>query len=405
MTTDPLRVVERRYDHAYVVETLLTLAGTPVDVPLGRHEIEPTDPRVSHYVHDVVRPLVERLGLGPVAIDDLNNLTCTIGAAVSSPSLLVMAYVTAQHGNYTDPALEGRLQNAKTQGVDEDCIFGKGTSQNKGALAAVLGALKIVADEGVPLRGRLVLVVNAESQSSHRCTMHLIENGGVRADAGWLAMGSPRIVTGHRGRVDVYVKIRGESTHSSQPHLGRNAIWGLRETLNRLTILKETLRGRHPDLGLEQLEPYQLVTAPIAPHTTPEEARLIVDRRLLPGTEPDAAVDQIRDALRGIPACDVTVQKGAYHLPYLVSADLPHVQALARAHHLVRGQPPEIGPVPFAFDAGYPTSRGIPTVMFGPANQVLRAGGRDVLATEFIPVSIVRDFTRIYAHTILSLLG
>jgi acetylornithine deacetylase/succinyl-diaminopimelate desuccinylase-like protein len=405
MTTDPLPVVERRYDHAYVVETLLTLAGTPVDVPLGQHEIEPTDPRVAHYVRDVVRPLVERLGLGPVAIDDLNNLTCTIGAPVPSPSLLVMAYVTSQHGNYTDPALEGRLQNAKTHGVDEDCIFGKGTSQNKGALAAVLGALKVVADEGAPLRGRLVLAVNAESQSSHRCTMHLIENGGVRADAGWLAMGSPRIVTGHRGRVDVYVTIRGESTHSSQPHLGRNAIWGLRETLNRLTILKENVSGRHPELGLEQLEPYQLVTAPIAPHTTPAEARLIVDRRLLPGTEPDAAVDQIRDALRNIPACDVTVQKGAYHLPYLVSADLPHVQALARAHHLVRGQPPEIGPVPFAFDAGYPTSRGIPTVMFGPANQVLRSGGRDVLATEFIPVSIVNEFTRIYAHTILSLLG
>jgi hypothetical protein len=61
--------------------------------------------------------------------------------------------------------------------------------------------------------------------------------------------------------------------------------------------------------------------------------------------------------------------------------------------------------VPFAFDAGYPTSRGIPTVMFGPANEALRAAGRDVLATEFIPLSTVRDFTLIYAHAILRLLG
>ena len=31
--------------------------------------------------------------------------------------------------------------------------------------------------------------------------------------------------------------------------------------------------------------------------------------------------------------------------------------------------------------------------------------GADVLATEFIPLSEVRDFTKIYAHTILSLLA
>jgi acetylornithine deacetylase/succinyl-diaminopimelate desuccinylase-like protein len=405
MATDLIGTLERLYDHAFVVDTLLALARTPVDVPLGRHEIDPTDPRVTHYVHSVVRPVVERLGLGPVTIDELNNLTCTMGAAVESPSVLAMAYVTSQHGNYTDPALEGQLRDGRDYGVDEDCVFGKGTSQNKGALAALLGAFKIIVDGVVPLRGRLVFVVNAESQSSHRCTAHLIEHGGVRADAGWLAMGSPRIVTGHRGRVDVHVKIRGESTHSSQPHLGRNAIWGLREVLNRLAVMKDGLSGRHPDLGPEQLEPYQLVTAPIAPHTIPDEARLILDRRLLPGTEPDDAVHQVRDALADIRGCDVTVHKGAHHLPYQVSENLPLVRALARAHQVVRGGPPEIGPVPFAFDAGYPTSRGIPTVMFGPANQGLRSGGRGVLATEFIPLSIVRDFALIYAHAILTMLG
>ena len=43
--------------------------------------------------------------------------------------------------------------------------------------------------------------------------------------------------------------------------------------------------------------------------------------------------------------------------------------------------------------------------MFGPAGPGRRTQGSDVLATEFIPVSEVRNFTKIYAHTILRLVA
>ena len=92
-------------------------------------------------------------------------------------------------------------------------------------------------------------------------------------------------------------------------------------------------------------------------------------------------------------------------MPYQVSPALSHVQSLARAHLLFRGSAPEIGYVPYAFDAGYANYRGIPTVMFGPSSGVKRTAGRSVLEAEFVPVSEVRDFTKIYAHSILSLLS
>jgi acetylornithine deacetylase/succinyl-diaminopimelate desuccinylase-like protein len=405
MTDGAIALVERWCDDRFVLETLQALARTPADVPLGRNEIEPTDPRLAHYVHDVVRPMVERLGPRTLAVDELNNLIAGFGADVASPSVLVMAYTTAQHGNYTDEALEGRVMSGAPYGVDGDCVFGKGTSQNKGALAAALGALKILADGAAPLRGRVVLVVNAESQSSHRCSMRIFDGHGVRADLGWLAIGSPRIVLGHRGRVDIQLTVRGAPGHSSEPHRGRNAIWGLAEALTRIRELKQRLTRQHPDLGGEQLEPYKLVTAPIAPHTMPGEAHLTLDRRLLPDTDADDAVEEVRRALGEIPPYELVVRKGAHHLPYRVPADHPVVRALADAHRAVRGAPPEAGYAPFAFDAGYANARGIPTVMFGPSAPVRRTEGADVLATEFVPVSAVRDFTRIYALALLSLLG
>jgi hypothetical protein len=55
-------------------------------VPLGLNEIEPTDPRLAHYVRDVVRPMVERLGVGSVEVDELNNLICRAGRVGRRPA-------------------------------------------------------------------------------------------------------------------------------------------------------------------------------------------------------------------------------------------------------------------------------------------------------------------------------
>ena len=405
MKADWAAVIEKRYDHPYVVETLLALARTPTDVPLGHNEIEPTDAKITRYVRDVVRPIVAELGGGPIKVDELNNLVCRFGSGRPSPSLLIMTYTTAQHGNYTDPAMEGRVVAGRDFGVEGDCVVGKGTGQNKGALAAVLGALKILADERLELSGSLTFVLNAEGQSSHRCSMRVIDGHGVRADAGLLAIGIPQIVIGHRGRVDVMVTLRGESGHSSEPQRAKNTIWAVMEALSRLRALKTRLVRRHPQLGAEQLEPYKLVTRPIAPHTIPNEAVLLVDRRLLPDTEPDEAVEEVRRALGEIPPYVVEVERGAFHLPYLVSPDLPLVRSLAAAYEAVRGAPPSIGYAPYAFDAGYANAKDIPTVMFGPAASLPPTGGRALLGTEMVPLAEVRDFAKIYARTILQLLG
>jgi hypothetical protein len=83
--------------------------------------------------------MFERLGLGPIEIDDLNNLICRIGRD-TSPSLLIMAYTTSQHGNYTDPTLEGRIVDGRDYGIDGKCVIGKGTSQNKGASSGTVDA-------------------------------------------------------------------------------------------------------------------------------------------------------------------------------------------------------------------------------------------------------------------------
>ena len=97
---EPMAVIDEHYDESYVRDLLLRLARVPTDVPLGAFEIDPTDPKIQHFVHDVVRPEIERLGFGPVMIDELNNLVIRVGSGVAAPTLLFMAYTVAQHAGY-----------------------------------------------------------------------------------------------------------------------------------------------------------------------------------------------------------------------------------------------------------------------------------------------------------------
>ena len=63
---DPLLArIEQRYDERYAVDTLVKLARTPADVPLGLNEIEPTDPD-SRTTCGCRAAMVERLGVGLV---------------------------------------------------------------------------------------------------------------------------------------------------------------------------------------------------------------------------------------------------------------------------------------------------------------------------------------------------
>lgn len=402
---DAMAVIEQHYDESYVQRLLVKLASAPTDVPLGQYEIEPTDPKIEHFVHRVVKPEIEELGLGPIASDELNNLVFRVGLGAPAPALLFMAYTVAQHGNDTAPELEGRLMSAKAFGIDEECVFGKGTSQGKGALAAALGAVKILRDAKVPLRGTLIFAVNNEAQSSHRCSRRIIDGHGIVAEHGIVAIGSPMLSIGNRGRVDVEVTIRGQVAHSSQPSRGRNAIWGARAALDRIEQLHRRLTRTDPQLGAEQVEPYRLMLEPIAPHTLPDRASLTLDRRLLPGTSVEAAVEEVSRALSDLAPFDVDVRAGVFQLPALVSQTAPIVTSLAGAHRQVTGRPVTVGTARYTFDAGYACSRGIQTVMFGPSSEALGATGTETISTEFVPVRVVREFTKIYAHAFMSLLG
>jgi acetylornithine deacetylase/succinyl-diaminopimelate desuccinylase-like protein len=392
-------LIERFLDRRYLVETLRRLATAPTDVPLGYETfLEPDDPKLVHYVQDVVRPELTRLGCYDLLDVPRNNLVARVGRGRSGRALLLQNYTAAQHHNLMDEPFSGKVGSAAAYGLDEPAVFGQGVSQNKAHQAVMLAVLKLLAESGVELSGRLYWAVNNEARSSHACSEAIVGALDQRPEFGLLQLGTGlRISLGNRGRVDVKVHLRGKAAHSSRPDLAHSAIDGAAEVVNRLKRLEWP--DRHPLLGGRHAIVYKLRFEPLAPHTLPSDAFLTVDRRLLPGDDPARAADEVRQALGDLAPYELTVEPDVFMLPALVEPDHGGVRALQAAIKAVRGQEAETYYGQGTFDAGGPCSLGVPSVMFG------ASGGQWPLGVDFVPLAAVETEARVLARLILSELG
>jgi acetylornithine deacetylase/succinyl-diaminopimelate desuccinylase-like protein len=399
MTTKAAQIIEEHLDRAYLIETLSRLAKVPTQVPLGTETyMEPDDPKLVHYVQEVVRPELVRQGEYDLLDVPRNNLVAQVGRGETGRSLLVMNYTPVQHNNLMEDPFSGKVASARAYGVDEPAVFGQGVSQSKAHQAVMLAILRMLRSAGVQLGGKLYWGINNEGRSSHSCSDAILDALATKPDFGIVQLSTGlRISVGNRGRVDVLVHVEGKASHSSMPGLGHSAIEGAHEVITRLRKLEWT--DAHPLLGRRHALVYKIRYWPLAPHTLPSDAYLTIDRRLIPGDDPELATEEVRNAIGDLSPFRVTVERGPVMLPALVEVDNPWVAALQDAVNTTRGTPGETVHGQGTFDAGGPCARGVPTVMFG------SGGGVWPLGIDYVPVSAVVTEAKALALLILSQLS
>ncbi|MDE0383084.1 MAG: M20/M25/M40 family metallo-hydrolase [Defluviicoccus sp.] len=388
-----------RLDRRFLIDTLVELARVPADVPMG-HEvfIEPDDPKLVHYVQQVLRPGLARAGAYDLIDVPGNQIVARHGAGTNGRTLLVQVYTPVQHHNLMDDPWSGKIASGAAWGRDEPCVFGMGVGQNKSHQAIALAILKLLADTGTELPGTLYVAINNEGRSSHKCSEAIFAALDAKPDFALLMTATgERISMGNRGRVDVNVTVRGQAVHSSVPDTGLSAIDGAWEVMSRLKRMR--FEGTHELLGGRHALPYQIAYSPLAPHTIPDTARMRIDRRLLPGDDPAAATEEVRRAIGDLSPWAVTVEQGHHMWPALVDPDNPVVRLLAEAHESVHGEPPGTYYGQGTFDAGGPCAAGVPAVMYGVE------GGAGVLDTDLVALSCLERVARVVARTILTWLG
>ncbi|MDP9130161.1 MAG: M20/M25/M40 family metallo-hydrolase, partial [Candidatus Binatota bacterium] len=334
--------------------------------PSPQTELQEADPNLKKFVAGLVAPRVETLSGNAAALDGMGNLLWQSGANTGEPGLLLMGYsMTFPAGAMKEP-FSGAIVDGAPFDIAGFCAAGRGACEQKGALAAMIYAAAIVARSQVKLRAPFHLAVSLAGETGrHDAARFILENNRIAAKAGIVGLGTAnRICLGNKGRIDVEITVRGKSSHSSMPWDGINAVDGARKVLERLDRLN--LGPEHSGLGKATLTVTQIKSAPDIRHTVPDTCRITLDRRLLPGNDPDAALRGIQDAVADLPPWSVEVTRGAFMYPSEVGADCAIASAVRFAGRALKGQDGGVFYSPAALDAGYLNQRGIESIMFGP---------------------------------------
>ncbi|MCY4630126.1 MAG: M20/M25/M40 family metallo-hydrolase [bacterium] len=350
------------YDIGSVERVLRPLLETPSE----QTDLFEDDPQIRAFLQTVVAGRLGELGLDTVT-DEAGNVICEIGGG-DAPGLVLFCYaMTHPAGRMVDPFVASRIVDA--DGVTR--LRGRGASEQMGALAAAVLAAGAVAGQAADLAGPLVLCVSPAGETGRHDTARsfLAGHGGrVPPAACIVGIGTDNaICVANKGRVDAMIRVAGLAGHSSMPWRTKNAIDGARLVLACLDGI--ALAGDHPHLGRPTLTPTAIHSSPNATHTVQDCVEITIDRRLLPGDDPEEALADIREALEGIEGWDIELEPGPLMYPSDVPPDSPFVEVLRGAFAAAEHPDPPLTYSHGCIDAGLFSSRGIPAVMLGAGEQ------------------------------------
>jgi acetylornithine deacetylase/succinyl-diaminopimelate desuccinylase-like protein len=380
-----------------------------VKVPSPQTELLEDEPLLKAFIKSAVEPRLRAMSFADIRYDRMGNLIATYGAGTSGKSLMLIGNAMNQPASTMPNPYDGDVVDGAKYGLPGECVMGKGASEQKANLAAMLHAMETVIASKVAIAGKLIFTCCLSGETGkHDAIKSVVEGAGVRADMAVLGGTGLTVTLGNRGRIDVFVTVKGSPCHSSRPWDGVNAITGASEAIRRL-LDKVKLDKNHPQLGAQTLTVNHIRSFPDSTHTVQERCEFTLDRRLLPGEDPNEAfaeiervakeVEQIKDPVSGKPY-GVEVRLGPFMYPSLVTTDSNVVRAILRASEIMLGAPAETYYSPAAFDQGYLNHVGIETANYG-------AGEHQYAHTDHDMASVERtvDSAKVYAFMMLDRLA
>ncbi len=297
--------------------------------------LESRDIEVRHHDHNGLPVLVAEVGPS----DDGQDYPCVV-----------------LHGHLD--VVPGRAEQFEPR-VDGDRLIGRGAYDMKGGLAAMMCALKDLESQG-RVRVRLVCVPDEESEEIEDRSTDAVVARGLGGD--FAITGEPtnlHIGVEAKGVLAMVIEVHGRAAHSSTPWLGDNAVLKAIDVFRAIESLPFSRESSEvfdrPSINLGRIEGGDAI------NKVPDECRMSVDIRFLPGQEPEAILEQIAR----IPSIDVT--RTFIFPPVSVARGNPYVQALRDA--VARSIPDQevlsVGR-DGASDAVAFMAAGIPAVEFGP---------------------------------------
>ncbi|GIG90451.1 M20 family metallopeptidase [Plantactinospora endophytica] len=357
-------------------------------IAIEGHQDHPGQERaVADHVADRLRGCGAEVEIQPVA-DGRANVIARLRGSRPGPTLMLNAHLDTVPPYAMPDALLPRVADGR--------LWGRGAVDMKGALAAMIAVVELLAAPDVTFDGELLLTGVAGEENGSPGMRALVE-AGIGAD--FAVVGEPtmlRVGRAHKGAMWAQATFRGVATHGSVPQDGVNAVYHAARFVNAVEqdLVPALDRRRHPLLGPATVN-VGVVAGGDRPPMVPASCTVQLDRRWLPSERHDEVLAELRAVVaklnRADPQVDATVEEMAgtatfVHAPLDCPPDDPYLRMLCS----VAADPEPVG-LQFWTDAALLAATGTPAAVCGPGD-IAQAHS----LAEWVLVDQLRDAAEVY---------
>ena len=281
-----------------------------------------------------VRREMEAAGFDEVRIDPMGNILGRIG---SGRKVIMM-------DSHLDTVGAGDPQewafDPYRGKVEDGCVWGRGAADQRAGIACLVYAGRIIKELGLAGDYTFYAVGSVQEEDCDGLPwLYILREDGIRPDCVVITESTNlQVYRGHRGRMEIEVRLRGVSCHASAPERGDNAVYKMALLVGEIEKLNERL-ARDPFLGKGTVTVTEIRSVSPSLCAVPAACAIHLDRRLTAGETKESAVAEIR-ALAGAAEAEVAVPEYsrpsytglAYPMEkYFPTWVLPEDHALVRA--------------------------------------------------------------------------
>ena len=277
-------------------------------------------------------------------------------------------------------------------------LYGRGTQDMKGSLAAQLIAAQVLHDSDLSLAGDLVVAAVADEEHKSIGTEALVD----RYDVDGAIVTEPtdlQLVRAHKGFVWIDIQTHGRAAHGSRPAEGIDANMHMGRVLTRLETLSRSLSRHepHPLVGTPSLHAGQL-RGGSAPSVYAAECHLRLERRTVPGESAGEAFGEVQTILDALSKEDDEFEAEAEIAFSRNPLETPGDASIATAVReslsgvLDDAPSPDTG-ASFWTDAALLAEAGTETVVLGPIGAGLHT------TEEWVDLASVAHLAEVLVHT------
>ena len=297
--------------------------------------------------------------------------------------------------------------------VEGDRLYGRGSSDMKGGLTAMIYALKALQDCAAPLNGRVGLTIVPDEETGGAFGSSYLSAAGILGRDGigmLLAEPTSGVVwNANRGAISMRITVKGKPAHVGLQYQGINAFEKMLVVANALMELKAEVEARQTSYNIqpEAARASILMMGGVSSagsnfNLVPGASSFTIDRRINP--EEDLATEKalifrVLDSVRqqGI---DLDVELFQEAESAGASADHLVGRALAANIETIKGKAPAFELCPGLLENRFYAQAGVPAYSYGPGLLSVSHG-----PAEYVEIGELYNCAAIYALTALDLLS